>query len=346
MTNTAVKPVCSNCGKTPPKLMKCSACKDNRNCVRYCDRKCQKKTLQATQGDRRLACVTKLQAVDGDGCDEYAASAPTTPLADNLVSERRPRHRAPNEYATKATSTTKDSSTTAATRMRSIPTSAGTAAHNRCYGLNEMIGNAASTRWPTRQGRRTRRGLLLSMGNFDADDDRRRLREGQDHGRDEGHAGGVGRMTSACEAPCGDQELRAAARSTPANDGVDTALRRVTWRRRQRRRQRRRARRLSGHVDSLNPCKHCADADADGWVRLRGGTGDFGPLADNDPNDVQVPTPTRTALRRRRRRRDNDGILDGPDTDALDPNVCRTTTATAADDCQGVGVDGVRARWR
>ena len=68
MTNTAAKPVCSNCGKTPPKLMKCSACKDNRNCVRYCDRKCQKKHYKQHKEDCRL-CVTCL-LYTSDAADE------------------------------------------------------------------------------------------------------------------------------------------------------------------------------------------------------------------------------------------------------------------------------------
>ena len=63
MADKAPKMKCSNCGKSPSKLMKCSGCKDNRDCVRYCDRKCQKKHYKDHKEDCRL-CTVKLQADD------------------------------------------------------------------------------------------------------------------------------------------------------------------------------------------------------------------------------------------------------------------------------------------
>ena len=75
MADKAPKPKCSNCGKSPSKLMKCSGCKDNRDCVRYCDRKCQKKHYKDHKEDCRL-CTVKLQADDAYAAysREYAAA--------------------------------------------------------------------------------------------------------------------------------------------------------------------------------------------------------------------------------------------------------------------------------
>lgn len=140
MTNTAAKPVCSNCGKTPPKLMKCSACKDNRNCVRYCDRKCQKKHYKQHKEDCRL-CVTKLQADDAYAAygREYAASDRAQREANF---KKHLEHLAiANEYATKALSRYESLGTrSAGIRLELTANIAlGLAAHNRFDEANEMI---------------------------------------------------------------------------------------------------------------------------------------------------------------------------------------------------------------
>ena len=140
MTNTAAKPVCSNCGKTPPKLMKCSACKDNRNCVRYCDRKCQKKHYKEHKEDCRL-CVTKLQADDAYAAygREYAASDRAQRAGD--FKKHLDLLAIASEYATKALSRYESLGTRAAgIRLELTANIAlGLAAHNRFDEANEMI---------------------------------------------------------------------------------------------------------------------------------------------------------------------------------------------------------------
>lgn len=83
----------------------------------------------------------------------------------------------------------------------------------------------------------------------------------------------------------------------------------------------------------------CQDVDSDGCDDCAIGVDGFGPLSDNDPDDDGIDTDMDGTCNFGDSDDDNDGVLDGDDTDPLDPVICEDVDTDGCDDC-AVGVDG------
>ncbi|MEW5923037.1 MAG: thrombospondin type 3 repeat-containing protein [Candidatus Zixiibacteriota bacterium] len=87
----------------------------------------------------------------------------------------------------------------------------------------------------------------------------------------------------------------------------------------------------------LNP-DICEDTDGDACDDCAIGTDNFGPLADNNPNNDGTDTDADGLCDAGDPDDDNDGVLDGADTDPLNPDVCEDVDSDGCDDC-AVGTD-------
>ena len=90
--------------------------------------------------------------------------------------------------------------------------------------------------------------------------------------------------------------------------------------------------------DPLDP-NLCEDLDGDGCDDCAVGTDDFGPLADNDPDDDGNDTDLDGLCDLGDPDDDNDGVEDTSDSDPLNPDLCEDLDGDGCDDC-AVGTDG------